>query len=386
MKPVIATFVSYYLPGYKAGGPLQSIANLVDRLEDEFDFRIVTSNHDLGEEASYPDVPAMNWVPVGKAQVMYLPEKRLSLGEIASIINNIQPDALYLNSFFDRRFTILPLLARRLGRLLRELPVVLAPRGEFSEGALRLKRFKKKSFLLASRLAGMYSGLVWHASTRHEASDIRATMGEVDIMCAVDLPRRLGKPSLRKPRREGDPLRVAFLSRLSPMKNLLYALDVLAKVRTPTVFTIYGPREDEEYWRRCAAAIAAMPPHVEVIEAGPIHHSEVVPTLALHDLFFLPTLGENYGHVFAEALEAGLRLLISDQTPWLNLAAAGVGYDLPLGDPDAFVRAIETEAAAIRIDDDVLTLRNYLESALNVEETVEANRALFLKAVDRRMR
>src|SRR3546814_17574361 len=38
-------------------------------------------------------------------------------------------------------------------------------------------------------------------------------------------------------------------------------------------------------------------------------------------------LGENYGHVIAEALEAGLRLLISDQTPWRGLAEAGVGHD-----------------------------------------------------------
>jgi len=43
-KRVILVFVSFYLPGYKAGGPVRSIANIVDHLNDEFYFRIVTSH------------------------------------------------------------------------------------------------------------------------------------------------------------------------------------------------------------------------------------------------------------------------------------------------------------------------------------------------------
>jgi len=33
--------------------------------------------------------------------------------------------------------------------------------------------------------------------------------------------------------------------------------------------------------------------------------------------------------------------LISDRTPWRDLAANGAGWDLPLHDPDAFVAALE---------------------------------------------
>jgi len=383
MKPIVATFVSYYLPGYKAGGPLQSIANLVDCLGNECDFRIFTSDRDLGEGSPYKGVPAMTWQAVGKAQAMYLPPD-CSLRQIVAALNETRPDALYLNSFFDFRYTIVPLLARRLGRQKEKWPVILAPRGEFSEGALELKALKKRLFLAVSRPLGLYRDLLWQASTVHEANDIRRVMGDVEIMCAINLPRRLGALHARSPRRGNDPLRIAFLSRLSPKKNLLYALNILARVQAPVTFTIYGPREDPEYWKRCAAAIAMMPPHIQVIEAGPIQHSEVVPTLAGHDLFFLPTLGENYGHVFAEALEAGLRLLTSDQTPWRNLVDEGVGYDLPLDDPEGFVKAIETEAATIRSGEDAQTLRSYLERALRIEQTIEENRKLFMAAIARR--
>ena len=55
--------------------------------------------------------------------------------------------------------------------------------------------------------------------------------------------------------------------------------------------------------------------------------------MAANDLFFLPTRGENFGHVIAEALSVGTPVLISDQTPWRKLAAVGLGHDLPLAVP-----------------------------------------------------
>ena len=38
LKKTILCFVDHYLPGYKAGGPIQSIVNLVENLGDEFEF------------------------------------------------------------------------------------------------------------------------------------------------------------------------------------------------------------------------------------------------------------------------------------------------------------------------------------------------------------
>ena len=78
---------------------------------------------------------------------------------------------------------------------------------------------------------------------------------------------------------------------------------------------------------------------------GEIDHENVHQALAAHDLFFLPTRGENYGHVIFEALAAGLPVLISDQTPWRNLEALGVGWDLPLMAEEKFCAVIEAQAA-----------------------------------------
>src|SRR3546814_12203947 len=128
-----------------------------------------------------------------------------------------------------------------------------------------------------------------------------------DIINATDLPRSPFPLLPRHERAAEGPLRITFLSRISPMKNLLFCLETLARVHVPVVFTIYGPREDHEYWQRCEAAITALPSHVVAVYGGSIEPSDVVPALSRPDIFFLPTFGENYGHVIAEALAAGLR-------------------------------------------------------------------------------
>lgn len=383
-KSKILIFVGGYLPGYRFGGPLQSIANLVDRLGDEFDFRIVTADRDLGSTAPYPDIVPQQWHSVGRAQVLYLAPAERRLAIISRILRETPHDALYLNSFFNPHFSTLPLMARRMGRSPSTARVILAPRGEFAPGALQIKPSRKRIFLAMSRLAALHRNLIWQASTQREASDIRRAIGSENIVCATDLPRQPAPLLARRPRSAGEPLRIVFLSRISPMKNLLYALEVLSEVKAPVVFTIHGPREDGEYWQDCAAAISKMPPNVEIIDGGPVQPADVVPVLAQHDLFFLPTQGENYGHVIGEALEAGLRILISDRTPWRNLAADDVGDDLPLEAPSAFVRAIEQAAA--RSDRIEAAERSYafLAKAFDVADTLEANRMLLASTLPRR--
>ncbi len=93
-------------------------------------------------------------------------------------------------------------------------------------------------------------------------------------------------------------------------------------------------------------------------------------TLAAHDLFLLPTLGENFGHVFLEAFLAGLPVITSDRTPWRELTAKRVGFDLPLEQPDAFQAAIQQF-----VDMDDAQYRQWSESARRYGRQVAADRA-----------
>lgn len=383
MTKSILVFIDGYLPGYKFGGPLQSIANLVDHLGDEFDFRIVTRDRDMKDATPYPGIVPETWVRVGKARVCYLPPDRLSLGVVAALMRDTPHDILYLNSFHSPRMTVFPLLATRLGLVPRR-PCVLAPRGELSSGALGLKATRKRWFRRCVTLLGLYRRVIWQATSPQEAEEIQREMPTKigGLRAAPNLPRRAVAANPVHHRTAGSPLRVAFLSRISPKKNLGFALKVLAQVRAPVVFSIFGPREDQAYWHRCEQLIATLPAHIRVDYCGPVEPARVIPVLASQDLFFLPTYGENYGHVIAEALQAGLPVLLSDQTPWRGLKAKGIGRDLPLDDMAPFAAYIDELASASTEEIAQIRQKVTLQAALigDVSAALDANRLLFRQA------
>lgn len=340
-RPVVLAFVGFYLPGFKAGGPVRSIANMVEQLADTFEFRVVAADRDLGDASPYGSVAINQWTGVGKARVFYRAPGEAGWKALLRSPVARSADLIYLNSLFSPGAALRPLVERRLGRL-GSAPILLAPRGELSAGALGLKALKKRAFLTASRLVGLHRDVSFHASSAYEAQDIQKVFGPVPIHIALNLAARSGRHAPHHaPDESGGSLRVVFLSRITEKKNLLGALDILARVSGPVEFDIYGVVEDSAYWAACQSAITALPGHVTVRYLGPVRPDQVDATLATYDLFLLPTLGENYGHVIRESLAAGVPVLISDQTPWRDLQTKGVGADLPLEQPDSFVAWID---------------------------------------------
>jgi glycosyltransferase involved in cell wall biosynthesis len=341
----ILCLAPHYLPGYRAGGPLRSISNIVALIGGRCEFRIITSDRDLGDLRPYEGVDANNWVALGNAKVFYLKNNFLAIG---CVIRSSEFDVIYLNSFFDRCFSMVPVIVwnsffRGKSRL------IIAPRGEFSKGALQIKRRRKSFYILLAKLFGLYRDVIWHASTELEAEDVSRVFGVdldririaqdvADVSASVHMVDKLSWVGRR------HPLKICFISRICRKKNLDYAISVLNEVDVPVVFDVYGPPEDEDYLVRCKDLASKLPPHIVVHFHGPLSHAQVCTAFGRHHLFFFPTLGENYGHVIAEALGAGTPVLLSDQTPWVNLQQRGVGWDLPLSDRGAFARAIRDVA------------------------------------------
>ena len=385
-KKQILTLTAFYLPGYKGGGPIRTIASMVDILGDEFDFRIVALDRDLGCDEPYPGIIVNEWKQVGKAQVMYVAPGALTFTFLRHLINSTPHEVLYLNSCFSTRDSIMPLLLRRFG-LIHSPVTIVAPRGEFSKGALNLKYYKKKIYLSGVKLFGLYRNITWQASSLHEKEDILAIFSQTrlnaevsSIAIAPDLsqPGKSAKGYKRESKNTGV-LKAVFLSRISPKKNLAGALSMLGRVKGEVIFDIYGPLEDLLYWEKCQNIIKTLPVNVRVQYKGIVSHNQVVEVFQNYHLFFFPTLGENFGHVIIEALVAGCPILISDQTPWRNLETAGVGWDIPLDQPEKF-----TELLQQCVDMDNASMQEFsarameygLEKALDAD-VIRQNRELF---------
>lgn len=167
------------------------------------------------------------------------------------------------------------------------------------------------------------------------------------------------------------------------MKRLDYALDVLATVEIPVEFTIVGPVRDEDYWAACREQMDALPDHVTAEYLGGVPHEQVPDLMARYDLFFLPTAGENYGHVIQEALTAGLPVLISDRTPWRNLEERNLGWDLSLEAPERFRRVIEKigSMAPVLHQDWRGSIAKSHTLSQQADEPLQLNRRLFKTAM-----
>src|SRR3990172_4392916 len=105
-KGTVLVLLRNYLPGYKSGGPVRPLANMVEQLGDEFRFRIITSDRDALDEGPYPAVLVDGWNRVGKADVYYASPPNLSFRRLSKLIAGTPHDVLYLNSFFHRVFGV----------------------------------------------------------------------------------------------------------------------------------------------------------------------------------------------------------------------------------------------------------------------------------------
>jgi glycosyltransferase involved in cell wall biosynthesis len=385
---VLFTFSDSYLPGYKAGGPIQTLVNMVDSLADEYSFNIVTRDRDLGDGCPYPGIKQNEWNSIGQALVYYFAPEAYSNSNLRRVINQTFHDLIYLNSFFSWGFTIKPLLLRRIGLIPKNTPLVLAPRGEFSTGALKLKSFKKKTYIALAKLLGLYNHFVWQASSQYEKEDILRVMGkDADVFVAPDLPAPIKLDSsftISNPKKTGS-IKCVFLSRISPKKNLRGALATLEGIEGQVELDIYGPLEDMNYWQDCQKVIHNLPNNISVNYKGLIAHDEVARAFAEHHLFLFPTLGENFGHVIIESLVAGCPVLLSDQTPWRNLAQEGVGWDLPLDRSEPFQEVVQR---CVDMGEDEFRQLSQRANAYGVErsndeEVLDANRNLFRYAIDK---
>ncbi len=341
-RPVVLAFSDYYRPGFKGGGAPQALANLVERLGEEFEFLLVTRDRDVGDPVPYPHVEKNVWTRIGKALVWYLPAKRYSVRRVVDLMRKTPCDVLYFNSLFSRKFTLVPLSLWRLG-LSRARSVVLAPRGELGRGALSLKPYRKLVFLRAARILGVLQDVSWQASSAHEKADIERWFPGAAVRVAPDLPSVVATAPCgdgKVPKVAGE-LRLVFLSRIARVKNLKQALLMLRPLRGDIAFDIYGPQEDPGYWAECERAIETLPPNIRVQYRGAVQPEAVPRVLRSYHLFYFPTLGENFSHAILEALASGCPVLTSDCTPWRGLESVGAGWDIPLEDTGRFVEILQ---------------------------------------------
>lgn len=383
--------IESYLPGTLGGGPVRALVNLIDHLHAEHEFFIFTRNHDYLDASEYPDIEPNVWHQQSKASVYY--SSCQNVGDVLlEQLQSVQPDWIYLNG-------ALPPLTRNFLRLrkkeatLQKVPTLLAPHGNLSKYALAHHRIRKQTWLFYTKARGFYNDLIWHAASDRESEQIRAVFGAQASIREVPMaPRRVapseGAIKLSSETKENtspvfdnqsleishhssqrNTLCFVYFGRLSPEKNLPFAFQVLKcfSEANPSVHVTYDliGSGEPHYESKLRNLSSKLPSSVQVNYIGQlsaealqthlhssfiIHQSSLpeadpsplpTPHSSRYHALLMPSLTENFSYTVLESLQAGIPVLISDQTPWSDLEASGAGWDLSLHTPTPWLHALE---------------------------------------------
>lgn len=341
MPKTVLVFIDWYLPGFKAGGPVTSCANMIDALRDKIRFRVVTRNTDYCETKPYAKIKPNQWIERGpNEEVMYLSDDQLNYKSIRRIVRESEYDVIYINGLYSRFFSIYPLLAIRTISF-EQKRLFVAVRGMLARSAIGIKRTKKMMFLRIARLLGLYRNVIFHVTNPEEAQDVKREIHrEARVMVAANISKMdtLGAVPITK---EKGGLKLLSIARIAPEKNLLFLLELLTEMPLIELsLSVYGPVYNKKYWEDCRAAITRLPSYIAVEYKGEAQPEDIPGIIQRHHALVMPSRGENFGHVIAESFLHGRPVIISDQTPWRNLKEKYSGFDIPLNNPEAFRKAI----------------------------------------------
>lgn len=328
-KPNVLILVDWFTPGFRAGGPIRSVSNLVESMQSNFNFFIITSNKDLGAVSPY-DVEPNVWLTVEQFKVYYSDEAP-RIAFIKATIQDKNINAVYFNSLFSKDYTIVPL--KGLKRLENCPRLILAPRGMLSSKALGIKRIKKSIFLLLAKWTGLYDGITWHATSTDESIDIKNKFKKSAVVEAPNLGV-LQKKVINVGAKISKVIHIISISRISRIKNIHLILESLEKIPHDRRinYTHVGPIEDVEYWQECLLLKNRLSKNVSFRYAGEKSHVEISQILMESHLLMLLSDSENFGHVVLEAFAHGVPCIVSNGTPWKNLSQRKIGFNLPIED------------------------------------------------------
>lgn len=336
----ILIFIDWFIPGYKAGGPIRSVLNLVQHLSGRLNFHIVTSDRDLGDKIPYLNINTNKWINNSDYSIIYLPKNKQNRNNYKKILNEVNPNFIYLNSLFSFKFSILPLLSLKN----QNTNIILSPRGMLGESSLKIKLVKKNIFFFFSKLVRLYSDVIWIASSEIEKKEIISKFGKnVNIKVIPNLPIKHNKLKLNYIDKVEGEIHLLCICRISPIKNIEFLINLLEKVAANVKLSIVGPIENSSYWLECLKGIKALKNNVEVIYLGEISPNNIASLFEKHHLLVSSSFNENYGHSIVEALSYGCPVIVSNNTPWRKLADFFAGNNLEL-DAQLYVNKIQDYA------------------------------------------
>jgi len=354
-KKKILIFIDWFSPSYKAGGPIRSVANIVDHLSDDFIFKIITTDTDYLETEAHKDIKSNKWIKFNSnTSIYYFSKENLTKSKFKNLVKESDFDIAYINGIYSFYFSILPLFILRKSKK----KIIVAARGMLSKHAFSSKSLKKTLFLKAIKFLGLYKNIIFQATDKKEASEIKEILNSYkEIITIPNLPKKTVYSENTKKVKEAGTLKLVSIARISTEKNTLFALEISQNIKYngKIRLDLFGSVYNEEYWIKCKQIITKVPENITINYKGSIESSKVHETFSNYHFSFMPSKGENFGHSILESLSAGCPVITSDKTPWRKLEEKNIGWDISLNDESKFQEVIQKCIDMKQVEYDIIS-------------------------------
>ncbi|NQW41976.1 MAG: glycosyltransferase family 4 protein [Bacteroidetes bacterium] len=337
----IYIFSDWYVPGFKAGGPIQSVYNLATLLSKTNNVKIITRNTDYGNTNAFQDIQSDEWITIApQHNVLYLSAKNTSIKTIKSICLEAKNSPVIINGIFSFWFSILPLFYTNTYNCHK---IIVAVRGMLHKSALSVKPIKKHIFLAFARGFGLYKKSTFLATSEIEKNEIEKILGKVNIKIAPNIPIStidINEIESKSFKNSDNELRLLFLGRIAPEKNPLTVLQVLQVIKYPVSITFIGSSIDSNYQMQFEDGLKKLPSNVKHTWIKELPHQEITTIFKQTDVMVLPSLGENFGHAIFESFANAVPVIIGNNTPWRDIEQNNGGIEVKPNDIEVIFTAI----------------------------------------------
>jgi glycosyltransferase involved in cell wall biosynthesis len=206
--------------------------------------------------------------------------------------------------------------------------------------ALKQKRWLKAPVAWILKRLNAYKTVIFHSTNDQETKEIAKYLGRgvflIDNKSSSEISQNLGpakNPILQMPNvprslyRENheytktrNHLKWVFVGRISPEKNPMLLLQALQMLDCSTTGNFIGGYQNEPYFSEFQNALHILSTQHKVKYLGELGADEIAEQLTQCDLLINTSISENFGHAMAEALSAGVPIIVGPNTPWQSLS------------------------------------------------------------------
>jgi glycosyltransferase involved in cell wall biosynthesis len=324
--------ILHVIPSLSAssGGPPQVAMNLVKALRDSgIDAEIATTNHDRPNPLQVPLHQRVEYpVEGGTVPVWFFPYNPPALKEFifSSAFTTWCWRHLHQYDLIDNHylFSYAPTCAAAIARY-RKIPYTVRTMGQLTPWALAQSRTKKQIYTHLAERRNLRLAAAIHCTTPTEAEDVRnfgIQTPTITLPLGVNPPQPISEAgaALRAEYRIPAEIPIVlFLSRLHYKKRPELLLQSLAQLQQMGLkfHAIFAGSGESDYLLHLKQLSADLHLTHQVSFPGVVVGPAKDALLQGADLFVLPSFSENFGIAVAEALAAGLPVII---TPGIQIA------------------------------------------------------------------